>query len=205
MSLQQDNMQDFYLNYNIIHISKKITQEYAEEIIKQLLFLNKITAKCNVLHIYLSTNGGNANGMLEIINIMNLIKKTRPIATYCMSITCSAGVDILSNGTKGYRYMADNSFIMAHSSIGWIPYKDAEDKEINIDISKKQEELYFKIFSENTGQKIATIKKDLRRDKWFTADEALDYGIVDHIIARNDMTLEQHEQSINKNTHIIGG
>jgi len=196
MSVQQDNLQDSYLKNGIIYISEQITQEYVDKIIKQLHYVNSIMNLNNPIKIYVSSGGGFAIPALSILNIMNVIKKKRIIETYNISQSCSAACYILSNGTHGSRYTFDNSFIMNHSVRSHVSYTDSEDKEIGLKRSECFEEMLYKIFSENTGKKISEIKKDFRRDKWFTAKEAKEYGIVDHIIERNDLTQESYQQKL---------
>ena len=182
----------------IIHISEIITKQYADEIIKQLQYIQCTKHINNPIKIYISSGAGDVISGLSILNIMNFIKTTRIIQTYNLSQVCSMACDILANGTRENRYTFDNSLIMNHSSSGVFHYSDDEMKEITIKRKNILEEMLYKIFSDNTGKKISEIKKDLRRDKWFTAKEAKEYGIIDHIIERNDLTQESYQQNLKK-------
>lgn len=198
MSVQQDNLQDSYINNGIIEISEIITKEYASKIIKQMQYIHQIRYINSPIKLFISSDGGNVIAMLSILNFMNFVKTTRIIETHNLSTCCSACVWIFSNGTHGFRYAYENTLFMAHTARGYISYNDSEDKEININTRKLEEDIYLRILSQNTNKSASQIKKDLRRDKWFTAQEAKDYGIVDHIIKRKDLTKEKFEENLQK-------
>lgn len=166
------------LEDRIIFVGKVIDVDTANLIIAQLLYLDKVSEKEDV-KMYLNCFGGEINAGLSIIDTMNYIKAD--VSTIAVGHADSMGAVILASGTKGKRFALPNAEILIHQPSG-----GAEGPASDIEISARQilklKDRLYDILSKRTGKSKAKIEKDADRDKYMTAKEALDYGIIDKII-----------------------
>ena len=130
--------------------------------------------------IYINSPGGSVVDGLAIYDTMNLIKPK--VSTIVIGLAASMGSFLSSSGTKGMRYALPNSEFVIHQPLGGINVSQQTDVQILADNMKKTREKLEKILSENTGKDIKTIHKDCERDKYLSAQEALEYGLIDKII-----------------------
>lgn len=165
------------LNDRIIFIGSEITDESANIIIGELLYLDSISN--DDICIYINSPGGSVSAGLAIYDTMNYIKSD--ITTICIGCAASMGAFLLSSGTKGKRYSLPNSEIMIHQPLGGVSGQATEIKIAAEHIISLKEKLN-KILSINTNQDIKTIEKDTDRDNYMNAKEALSYGLIDKII-----------------------
>lgn len=165
------------LKDRIIFIGTEINDQVANVVVAQLLFLKMEDPKKDI-NLYINSPGGSITAGLAIYDTMNFLGCD--INTYCIGQAASMGAILLAAGTKNKRYALPNSRIMIHQPWGGVGGA-AEDIRI-----QAKEILYLKkiianIMSEKTGQKIDKILEDSERDFYMSSDEALKYGIVDHI------------------------
>ncbi len=176
------------LRDRIIFLGGQIDDYVANIIIAQLLFLESEDSKKDIF-LYLNSPGGSVTSTLAIIDTMNHIKPD--VATVCVGIAASGGAWILSSGAKGKRSMLPNAEVMIHQPLG-----GAEGQATDIEISAKQilklREKLNRLMAKNTGKSFAQIEKDVERDFFMSADEALKYGIVDTILQKK--TLQKQEK-----------
>ncbi|MEK7514237.1 MAG: ATP-dependent Clp endopeptidase proteolytic subunit ClpP [Patescibacteria group bacterium] len=176
------------LRDRIIFLGGQIDDYVANIIIAQLLFLESEDSKKDIF-LYLNSPGGSVTSTLAIIDTMNHIKPD--VATVCVGIAASGGAWILSSGAKGKRSMLPNAEVMIHQPLG-----GAEGQATDIEISAKQilklRENLNRLMAKNTGKSFAQIEKDVERDFFMSADEALKYGIVDTILQKK--TLQKQEK-----------
>lgn len=167
------------LKERIIFLGGPIDDNSANLIIAQMLFLESEDPKKDI-HLYIHSGGGVVYSGLAILDTMNHIKPD--VSTICVGIAASMASIILSAGKKGKRFILPHSEVMIHQPLG-----GAEGQATDIEISAKQilklKALMNKILAKNTGQSIAKIEKDVERDFFMTADEAVRYGIVDEILS----------------------
>lgn len=165
------------LKNRIILLSGEITDETANVIIAQLLYLDSINN--NDISLYINSPGGSITAGMAIYDTINLIKSD--VSTTCVGIAASMGAFLLSSGTKGKRYCLPNSEVMIHQPLGGV---NGQATEINIvanrilGLRKKLN----KLLSQHTKKTLKQVEKDTERDYYMTAEEALDYGIIDKII-----------------------
>ena len=166
------------LKENIIFLGGAIDDDTANIVIAQLLFLQSEDPKKDI-KIYINSPGGSVTAGLAIIDTMKHIKND--ISTVCVGMAASMAAVILSAGTKGKRYALPNSEVMIHQ-----PHGGAQGQTTDIEITAK---FYLKLraklnqmLSDNTGQSLAKIEKDVDRDYFMSADEAKKYGIVDKVM-----------------------
>ena len=162
----------------IIFIGGEITDSLANVIVAQLLFL-EADAPDKDISIYINSPGGAVTAGMAIYDTMRHIKSD--VATYCVGQACSMGAFLLAGGTKGKRHSMPNSRIMLHQPLGGFSGQ-ASDMEIHAKEILKLKEKMNKMLSENTGKDLKHIQKDTDRDFFMSAQEALEYGVIDKVV-----------------------
>jgi ATP-dependent Clp protease, protease subunit len=166
------------LRENIVFLGGPITDEVANIIIAQLLFLQSEDPKKDI-SLYINSPGGSATATLAMIDTMNHIKND--VSTVCVGMAASGGAWLLSAGAKGKRFALPNAEVMIHQPLG-----GAEGQASDIEIRAKQilklRENLAKMMAKNTGQTLAQVQKDIDRDFFMGAEEAKKYGIIDKIL-----------------------
>ncbi len=166
------------LKDRIVFIGAPIDDYIANLVIAQLLFLQSEDPERDI-HIYINTPGGSVSAGLAIYDTMQYVKCD--IATYCIGMAASMGALLLSAGTKGKRYALPHSRIMIHQPIGGF-YGQATDVEIHAKEILRMKDTLNRILAQHTGQSIEKVQADTERDFFMSAEEALQYGIVDSVI-----------------------
>lgn len=167
------------LKDRIIFISGEINDSLANSVIAELLYLDSINN--NDISIYINSPGGSVTSGMAIYDTMNFIKSD--VCTICCGIAASMGAFLLSCGTRGKRYILPNADVMIHQPLGGAngqatDIQIASDRIINI------KHRLNKILAKNTKKNLRKIEKDTERDNYMTAEEALEYGIIDSIIKK---------------------
>ena len=166
------------LKDRIVFVTGPIDDNMANVVIAQLLFLESEDPDKDI-HLYINSPGGSVSAGMAIYDTMQYIKPD--VSTICMGMAASMGAFLLSSGAKGKRFALPNSEIMIHQPSG-----GAQGQATEIEITAKQilkiRERLNKILADNTGKPIDIIAKDTERDNFMSADEALDYGLVDKIL-----------------------
>ena len=150
----------------------------ASLIVAQLLFLESEDSEKDI-NFYINSPGGSITAGMAIYDTMQYIKPD--VSTICIGMAASMGAFLLSSGAKGKRYALPNSEIMIHQPLGGIKGQ-AEDIRIHAEWIIKTREKLNKILSENTGQNLERIAKDTDRDNFMSAQEAVEYGIIDKVM-----------------------
>lgn len=166
------------LKDRIIMLTGEITDDTATVICSQLLFLASENTTKDI-SMYINSPGGSVTAGMAIYDTMNFIKPD--VSTVCMGMAASMGAFLLSSGQKGKRLCLPNAEVMIHQPLGGTQGQ-ASDMEIAVNHILRTKEKLNNILSSNTGQTIDTIKRETDRDNWFSAKEALDFGLVDKII-----------------------
>ena len=166
------------LNDRIIVLSDEVNDATASLVVAQLLYLEGQDPEKDI-SLYINSPGGSISAGMAIYDTMQYI--SCDVATICMGMAASMGAFLLSSGAKGKRFALPNSEIMIHQPSG-----GAQGQATEIEITAKQilkiRERLNKILADNTGKPIDIIAKDTERDNFMSADEALDYGLVDKIL-----------------------
>lgn len=168
------------LNDRIIMLDGEITDVTASLVTAQLLFLESQNPDKPV-NLYINSPGGSVSAGLAIYDTMRYIKCD--VSTICMGIAASMGAFLLAGGTKGMRCCLPNAEVMIHQPLGGAQGQ-CSDVEITAQHLISTKERLSHILAENTGKDIDTIKLDTDRDNWLSADDAVNYGLVDKIIER---------------------
>ena len=165
------------LKDNIILLNGEITDDKADIIIGELLYLN--SQNNDDIYMYINSPGGSVTAGMAIYDTMNFIDND--VCTICVGMCASMAAFLLSSGTKGKRYSLKNGEVMIHQPLGGAKGQATEIQIAAERILKLKDKLN-KLLSNNTKQSIGKIKKDTERDYFMDADEALDYGIIDEIL-----------------------
>ena len=167
------------LKERIIMLSGEVNDDTANLIVAQLLFLESEDPDKDI-YLYINSPGGSITSGMAIYDTMEYIKCD--VSTICIGMAASMGAFLLTCGAKGKRYALPNSEIMIHQPLGGFQGQ-ATDFEIHAKRILKIKESLNKILSENTGKPLETIKADVERDNFMSADEAKTYGLVDDVIS----------------------
>ncbi|MBR1867979.1 MAG: ATP-dependent Clp endopeptidase proteolytic subunit ClpP [Clostridia bacterium] len=165
------------LEERIIFITGEINDALANTVVAQLLYLEAKDSNKDV-NVYINSPGGSVSAGLAIYDTMNFIKCD--VSTICIGLAASMGAFLLSSGAKGKRYSLPSSEIMIHQPLGGAQGQ-ASDIKIQAEHIIKLKEKLNSVLSENTGKPIEVIEKDTDRDNYLTAEEALEYGLIDKI------------------------
>ena len=166
------------LKERIIFIDGEINDATADLVVAQILFLESENAEKDI-SIYINSPGGSVTAGLAIYDTMQYVKC--PIQTICLGQAASMGAFLLAGGTKGKRYTLPSARVMIHQ-----PWGGVEGQESDIAIQAKEilrlKKLTIEHFAEQTGKPFDVVAKDMERDFFMSAEEALEYGIVDQVM-----------------------
>src|SRR5271163_2568638 len=157
-----------------------ITDYLACAVIQQMLFL-QYENRTQEIHFYINCPGGSVTATLAIYDTMQFLEC--PISTYCMGLAASGAAIILAAGTKGKRYCLPNSKVMIHQPWGQVGGQ-ISDIEIQAGEFTKDRQRLNEILAKHTGQTVERIAQETERDRFFTAPEAKEFGLVDEVVQK---------------------
>ena len=164
----------------IVFISGEVTDEMANAVCAQLLFLQSQDPKKDI-NVYINSPGGSVTAGLAIYDTMQFVKC--PIATYCIGQAASMGAVLLTAGEKGRRFSLPNARIMIHQ-----PWGGAEGKASDIEITAREilrlKERLNEILAKHSGRKMEEVVRDTDRDHFMSAEEAKEWGLIDEVLVR---------------------
>ena len=166
----------------MIFLSEDVTKESAAQLSALLLYYDNEDHE-QPITLYIHSNGGDAAGLSNIYDVMQMIRS--PIKTYCIGKCYSAGAVILAAGSKGERYAFKSSKIMIHGiHFGFpLPGQDIITSKNYYEFVKENNDNIMKILSHHTGHPLEKLKEDCKQDVWMDAKQALQYGLIDHILS----------------------
>ncbi|MBE5927431.1 MAG: ATP-dependent Clp endopeptidase proteolytic subunit ClpP [Lachnospiraceae bacterium] len=168
------------LKERIIFLGEEVNETTASLVVAQLLFLESEDPGKDI-SLYINSPGGSVTAGLAIYDTMNYIKCD--VSTICMGMAASMGAFLLSAGAKGKRFALPNAEIMIHQPLGGAKGQATEIQIAAEHILKTRERLN-KILAENTGKDIEIIARDTERDNYMSAQEAMEYGLIDSVITQ---------------------
>ena len=168
------------LNDRIVMLTEEVNNTTASLVVAQLLYL-EAQDPAKDISLYINSPGGMVTAGLAIYDTMQYIKCD--VSTICMGMAASMGAFLLAAGAKGKRYALPNSEIMIHQPSGGAQGQ-ATDIAIHADHIKKKKKRLNEILAERTGQPLEVIMRDTERDNFMTAQQAMEYGIVDKVMTR---------------------
>ena len=168
------------LNDRIIMLCDEVNDTTASLVVAQLLYLEGKDPDKEI-NLYINSPGGSISAGLAIYDTIQYIKCD--VSTICIGLAASMGAFLLSSGTKGKRLVLPNAEVMIHQpSAGSRGYSQATDIKINADHILRTKARLNRILAQNTGKTAEEVERDCERDYWMTAQEALEYGLVDKVI-----------------------
>ncbi len=174
------------LKDRIIFLGSPITDEVANVVIAQMLFLESEDPDKDI-NLYINSPGGSVTAGLAIYDSMQYVQP--PVATLCLGQAASMGAVLLAAGTPGKRYALPNARIMIHQPMGGISGQATEIEIHAKEILRLKRRLQ-EILAKHTGRDFEEIERDTDRDYFMSAMEAKEYGIIDHVVAHKKDTLE---------------
>ncbi len=168
------------LEDRIIFIGDQIEHNMANSVIAQLLRLEKKDPKKDII-MYINSPGGSimdGNGIYDTMQYLSC-----DIVTICTGLAASYGAMLLTAGTKGKRFALPHAEIMIHQPLGW-SQGQATDIEINARHILRLRDTLNGMLAHHTGQSVETIARDCERDNWMTAEQAVEYGLIDKVITK---------------------
>ena len=174
------------LKERIIFLGEEVNETTASLVVAQLLFLEAEDPEKDI-HLYINSPGGSVTAGLAIYDTIQFIKCD--VSTICIGMAASMGAFLLAGGTKGKRLALPNAEIMIHQPLG-----GAQGQATEIEIAAKHilqtKARLSRIMAENTGRDYETIAADTDRDNWKTAEEAVEYGLIDRVITTRQGSAE---------------
>ncbi len=170
------------LNDRIIFLSDEVNDATASLVVAQMLFLEAQDPTKDI-SFYINSPGGSVTAGMAIYDTMQYIKCD--VSTICIGMAASMGAFLLAAGTKGKRIALPHSEIMIHQPLGGAQGQ-ASDIKIRAELILRTRDMLNNILSEKTGQPIERIEKDTDRDNFMTAEQALEYGLIDRIITKHE-------------------
>lgn len=174
---------ELLLENRVIFLVGEINYNSATRVIMQMLHLQN-QKKDTDINLYINSPGGSVDDTLAIYDTMNFLKC--PIATYCIGRAMSGGAVILASGQPGKRYILPHAKVMIHQPYGGVTGQ-ASDVKIQAEEILRSKRSINEILARHTGRDIAKIEDDSERDRYFSAQEAKDYGLVDEVIANTKL------------------
>ena len=168
------------LKDRIIFVNGEINNDMSQIVISQLLYLES-EDKDKDITMYINSPGGAVTDTFAILDVMNTIKPD--VSTVCIGEACSGGSVLLAGGTKGKRFILPNAEVMIHQPLGGAQGQ-ATDIEIRANHINRTKKKLVELYSKWTGKSAKTIAQTIERDAWFTAEEAVKFGLVDKIVEK---------------------
>jgi ATP-dependent Clp protease, protease subunit len=170
------------LYHRIIVLGTEVTDAVANRLCAELLLLSAEDPRSDI-SLYINSPGGSVSAGLAIYDTMRLIPND--VSTLAMGLAGSMGQFLLCAGTPGKRFSLPHAQVLMHQGSAGFG-GTAADVEIYAEQLEKTGAMMVRLIAKHTGQPAATVERDSLRDRWFSAEEARDYGIVDHIVERLD-------------------
>lgn len=180
-SKQGERAYDIYsrlLEDRIIFIGEEVHAQMVNTIVAQMLFLEKKDPDKDII-LYVNTPGGEVYSGMAIYDVMQYVKCD--VQVVCVGLAASMGSIFMAGGTKGKRFALPHSKIMIHQPL-WGTQGQATDIIIQAEEMVKVKTTLTGVLQKHTGQPLKVLQQDMERDKWMTAEEAVEYGLIDAVI-----------------------
>jgi ATP-dependent Clp protease protease subunit len=182
LGMLSKKMEKYFFESRSVELWGPVDDRSAKEVVTKLRLLDA-DKPGEEIKFYINSPGGIVTSGMVIYDTMRMLKS--PVSTLCMGLAASMGSILLSGGVKGRRFIYSHSEVMIHQpSLGGYMQGVSIDLEIQAKQTKRVKEVSARILAENCGKKIEQIYKDFDRDYWMDAKEAIEYGIVDHLIEK---------------------
>ncbi|UFU04084.1 ATP-dependent Clp protease proteolytic subunit [Ruania suaedae] len=180
-----DHIYNRLLQERIIWLGSEVRDENANQICAQMLLLAAEDPDKDI-SLYINSPGGSVTAGMAIYDTMQYVKPD--VATVAMGMAASMGQFLLSSGAQGKRYATPHARVMMHQPSGGIG-GTASDIKINAELILHMKKVMAELTAQQTGRTAEEINRDADRDRWFTADQAREYGFVDHVVSDSDAVI----------------
>jgi ATP-dependent Clp protease protease subunit len=187
---RQMTLGDLLLENRIILLQGEIYDGNANELVMKLLYLQSENRRKDI-HFYINSPGGSVTATMAIYDTMQIL--SCPVATYCVGLAASGGAVLLAGGAKGKRFVLPHAKVMIHQPYGQVGGQ-VSDIEIQADEILKTRAILNEILASHTGQPLSRIEKDTDRDRYLTAAESKEYGLVDEILTKPPVTSDDEKE-----------
>jgi ATP-dependent Clp protease protease subunit len=179
---RQMSLDDMLLENRIVFLIGEITYQRAAEVIMKMLYLDNLKRNSEI-SLYINSPGGSVDDTMAVYDTMRFVGS--PVATYCIGRAQSGAALILAAGTKGSRYALPHAKVMLHQPWGGVSGQ-AADIKIQAEEILKAKIMINEILAKHTGQSVEKIAAETERDRYMTADEAREYGLIDEVLREED-------------------
>lgn len=184
---REERVYDIYsrlLKDRIIFLGQQVNDEISNSLVAQMLFLQSEDPKADI-HLYINSPGGSITAGLAIYDTMQFV--SCDVATYCIGQAASMGAVLLTAGAKGKRFSLPNSRIMIHQPLAGMQ-GSAQEIEIHVEELRRIKRKMNEIMITHTGHSLEKIEQDTDRDRFMSADEAVQYGLIDRVVSSVDQS-----------------
>ena len=192
---RQMSLDDMLLENRIVFLIGEINYESAARIIMKMLYLDNLK-RSSEISLYINSPGGSVDDTMAIYDTIRFVSS--PVATYCIGRAQSGAAIILAAGTKGSRHALPHTKIMLHQVWGGVTGQ-AADIKIQAEEIVKAKKMINEILAKHTGQPIEKITAETERDRYMTAQEALEYGLIDEVLHEEEKKEKGKEKKKDKN------
>jgi ATP-dependent Clp protease, protease subunit len=189
-----DHIYQRLLRERIVFLGSEVRDQNANAICAQMLLLNAEDPEADIF-LYINSPGGSVDAGMAIYDTMNYI--SNDVATVGMGLAASMGQFLLCAGAKGKRYALPHARIMMHQPSGGMG-GSAADIKIQAQQSMHIKQVLFRLIAEHTGQPLEQVELDADRDRWFTSEQALEYGFIDKVVASAGQVADQGRPAAQK-------
>lgn len=191
---RQMSLDDMLLENRIVFLIGAISYERAAEVIMKMLYLDNLKRNSEI-SLYINSPGGSVDDTMAIYDTIRFVGS--PVATYCIGRAQSGAAVILSAGTKGKRHALPHAKVMLHQPWGGVSGQ-AADVKIQAEEILKAKTMINEILSKHTGQSVEKIAAETERDRYMTAEEAKQYGLIDEVLREEDKDKEKGKKDSEK-------
>ncbi len=180
---REERVYDIYsrlLKDRIIFLGQQVDDQIANSLVAQMLFLQSDDPKSDI-HLYINSPGGSISAGLAIYDTMQFV--SCDVATYCVGQAASMGAVLLTAGTKGKRFALPNARIMIHQPLAGMQ-GTAHEIEIHVEELRRVKRKMNDIMIKHTGHSLEKIEQDTDRDRFMSANEACEYGLIDKVVSK---------------------
>ena len=169
------------LKDRIIFLGQQVDDQISNALVAQMLFLQSDDPKADI-HLYINSPGGSITAGMAIYDTMQFV--SCDVATYCIGQAASMGAALLTAGAKGKRFALPNARIMIHQPLAGMQ-GTAREVEIHVEELRRIKQRMNELMIEHTGHSLEKIEEDTDRDRFMSADEACEYGLIDKVVSKS--------------------
>ncbi len=181
---REERVYDIYsrlLKDRIIFLGQQVDDQISNALVAQMLFLQSDDPKADI-HLYINSPGGSITAGMAIYDTMQFV--SCDVATYCIGQAASMGAALLTAGAKGKRFALPNARIMIHQPLAGMQ-GTAREVEIHVEELRRIKQRMNEVMIEHTGHSLEKIEEDTDRDRFMSADEACEYGLIDKVVSKS--------------------